>query len=798
MNTEIFDLGKIGITLGGEYDNKVIYEKLTIVLYKGKSYISTKTTQGVSPEQDILVWQLVAEAKDAYHMLVDTGKTTLTEEEFLEQLVDATKGRYIVQGNIINAADEEDLTVEHSDLLGIDTLKLANRDNTNGMGYVILRKNKSFAEQVTKENTIYEIRYDFDLKNNEVKIPSNCILRFIGGKISNGNISGTKVKLQNAEIDSFPSSESYFNFCYNNDIDVILNSDIEISKSCYLPNIDGKGHTIILKGNSLFTNNKDNVFIKNVVIKRDDYCSKVSDANGGYTITLNGNGILDVLNVTFDSVNTYEDMVYDETSGLRVYGAMFINNHVGGCISNVVTRNHAFIFRIIGCKHLSFFTCHSYNTQVMFNVSSSEILEVDNCHLINNRFDSCWVINGMVNKGTNGCDFVLGGGESSVYKNCSATYAVERFAYGSANHIKFYNCKAINCGGFKIVGGSSDKITVDCLFKDCIYERTSDFEEGNTLRAANFYSDAPITVPDVNIDILQTYYTDGVIYDNLTAINKYNLNVNFGASINDAANIKIINSKFVNIAAEAELFNIYNVNNVTFSNCIFDNAVAKSYILKKHNFTNSLGEDNINVIFDKCEMKISSNKFSCRAIVYNPTNAEIRNCRLDYYHVPNANIFYKGIIENCALIDSIITNHFNLLVISTDLKFQGKVIGCICISPLYNAIYQLDQPIHIIEEGATVYTIMNAGKKTMPSGGILTLDYLTVAAQQRYVYSLQGRKAVYYIERNNVIKTLIDEFVGSNLTVTPGIDSNNYFFVKVDGAGNSGERSLEVEIPHLL
>ncbi len=164
MNTEIFDLGKIGITIGGEYDNKVIYEKLTIVLYKGKSYISTKTTQGIFPDKDIRIWQLVAEAKDAYHMLIDAGKTTLSEVEFLEQLVDATKKRYIVQGNVINIADEEDLTVEHSDLLGIDTLKLANRDNTNGMGYVIIRKNKSFAEQVTNSNTIYEIRYNYDRK----------------------------------------------------------------------------------------------------------------------------------------------------------------------------------------------------------------------------------------------------------------------------------------------------------------------------------------------------------------------------------------------------------------------------------------------------------------------------------------------------------------------------------------------------------------------------------------------------------------------------------------------------------
>lgn len=198
---KVIDLGKIGITLAGEYNDKATYEKLTIVLYKGKSYISTKTTQGISPEEDILSWQLVAEAKDAYHMLVDAGKTNLTEEEFLVQLEDATKGRYIVQGNITNAADEEDLTTEHSDLLGIDTLKLANRDNTDGMGYVILRKNKSFAEQVTKENTIYEIRYDFTIED-DITIPYNCVLEFNGGSISGAyTLTGNNTSIKANEKD---------------------------------------------------------------------------------------------------------------------------------------------------------------------------------------------------------------------------------------------------------------------------------------------------------------------------------------------------------------------------------------------------------------------------------------------------------------------------------------------------------------------------------------------------------------------------------------------------------------------
>lgn len=211
MNTEIFDLGKIGITLGGEYDNKVIYEKLTIVLYKGKSYISTKTTQGISPEEDILVWQLVAEAKDAYHMLIDAGKTTLSEVEFLEQLVDATKERYIVQGNVINIADEEDLT--NVNVGGTDVLKLKDKVYNpltyNGLGKKILRKNivnginTLTQSMINQPNTIYVIKYDFTLVE-DITIPTNCVLEFDGGSISGANtLTGANTRINAGLIKIF-------------------------------------------------------------------------------------------------------------------------------------------------------------------------------------------------------------------------------------------------------------------------------------------------------------------------------------------------------------------------------------------------------------------------------------------------------------------------------------------------------------------------------------------------------------------------------------------------------------------
>lgn len=104
-------------------------------------------------------------------------------DKVLEQEVANIKP-IVNQGTINNAADEEDLTSENN------LLKLKDRSALNGMGYVILRKNKTFAEQVTKANTIYEIRYDFDLGGARLNLPKNSTLYFMGGKLTNGTIVG--------------------------------------------------------------------------------------------------------------------------------------------------------------------------------------------------------------------------------------------------------------------------------------------------------------------------------------------------------------------------------------------------------------------------------------------------------------------------------------------------------------------------------------------------------------------------------------------------------------------------------
>lgn len=103
----------------------------------------------------------------------------------IQQEVDAIQP-IVIEGNVTNAPDQEDITTDNNNLL-----KFADRPTALGqMGYKILRKDATFAAQVTEANTIYEIRYEFDLDGASVAIPAGCALRFCGGKIDNGIVVG--------------------------------------------------------------------------------------------------------------------------------------------------------------------------------------------------------------------------------------------------------------------------------------------------------------------------------------------------------------------------------------------------------------------------------------------------------------------------------------------------------------------------------------------------------------------------------------------------------------------------------
>lgn len=103
--------------------------------------------------------------------------------------------------------DEEDITSIKKNNKTV--LKFSDReynpDKFSGKGYVILRKNligniacsideedhlENVLEQsmINHPNTIYVIKYDFNLKGQTLSIPDNSILWFQGGSINNGTL----------------------------------------------------------------------------------------------------------------------------------------------------------------------------------------------------------------------------------------------------------------------------------------------------------------------------------------------------------------------------------------------------------------------------------------------------------------------------------------------------------------------------------------------------------------------------------------------------------------------------------
>lgn len=128
------------------------------------------------------------------------------DEQWIKQRLALGGGGSIT---IVNEPDEEDLTTVQMSAEQ-DVICFKNRvydeANASGKGYKILRKNWQTIDGVRKNiltqdmindpNTIYEIRYDFDLNGAEIQIKEGCVLNFVGGSLRNGGIVGSYTNIK--------------------------------------------------------------------------------------------------------------------------------------------------------------------------------------------------------------------------------------------------------------------------------------------------------------------------------------------------------------------------------------------------------------------------------------------------------------------------------------------------------------------------------------------------------------------------------------------------------------------------
>ena len=125
--------------------------------------------------------------------------------EYEEQLKEFAENKFV-------EVDEDDLTIDAGKAKFTDREYVA--DSNTGMGYKILRRriynntNLLVQADFDSENTIYELRYAFDLAGLNITLPSNCILKFDGGTISNGvlDLNGALVEPASHPMSDYFSS----------------------------------------------------------------------------------------------------------------------------------------------------------------------------------------------------------------------------------------------------------------------------------------------------------------------------------------------------------------------------------------------------------------------------------------------------------------------------------------------------------------------------------------------------------------------------------------------------------------
>ena len=172
------------------------YDTFNAPAYRDKMQLSFKTIDGKVKDVDLpaatitTAGVMTAEDKAKLNRVSEQQTLVSQAQTALQQQVNNIKPIEIKDSTVVNAPDEEDITMEGN------VLKFKDRSAGNGLGYIILRAGKSFAEQLTQTNTIYEIRYNFDLDGASVTIPENCVLKFEGGSLRNGVLTGDKTTIE--------------------------------------------------------------------------------------------------------------------------------------------------------------------------------------------------------------------------------------------------------------------------------------------------------------------------------------------------------------------------------------------------------------------------------------------------------------------------------------------------------------------------------------------------------------------------------------------------------------------------
>lgn len=481
---------------------------------------------------------------------------------------------------------------------------------------------------INKPNTIYEIRYDFDLNGGTIDIPENCTLKFEGGSLSNGKIVGNDTKLQYratiftniiiagtwlvgeikssifSDITSTNKLQQLFNLCNNKIFNRILieEDNYNCSLSSTVGDISGTGLTIsgdnievILNGNITLASNGYPDY--NVLI--------ITDSNN---ITIKGTGSIvgdkESHDYTKHSEDDYKTHEWGRIISIRKSKGVFIegitlNNSTGDCLNIGDSTLSDGISENIILKNLTLTDCRRNGiTIATCNNVFIDGLKIKNVHGTNPQAG----IDIEPNTGGVVYNVFI---NNSFFENCGSAIEAWNANTDVYNNIHIKNINVNNCGQsiFDASAGSSQSkqksifglgnaknIEVDNI---CISDSNWDgsvlsFFKTNNVRVTN------VTINGCEYDgsVLKLQSVKDSLVSNMT-INENSKGIFINTISNGICKIENSVLKFLNIVGKG---NVDTLNNVLFenndidgqmwaimNNCVFNNNTINNTVVNADN-----------------------------------------------------------------------------------------------------------------------------------------------------------------------------------------------------------------------